>query len=42
MELPSPDPSTILVLLINGVDLDEATAGEVIAFLDHFQIGSAD
>jgi len=42
VELPSLDPSTILVLLITGVDMDEATADEVIAFLDHFQIGSAD
>ncbi|HIF41113.1 MAG TPA: hypothetical protein EYQ74_08440 [Planctomycetes bacterium] len=41
VELPSPDPDAMLVLLVSGVNIDELTAAEVIAFLDHFQIGSA-
>lgn len=41
VELPYSAPGTMLVLLVNGTDLDELTTVEVIAFLDHFQIGSS-
>jgi hypothetical protein len=41
VELPNSAPGTMLVLLVNGTDLDELTTVEVIAFLDHFQIGSS-
>ena len=41
VELPSFDPAAMLVLLVNGEDIDELTTAEVIAFLDNFQIGSS-
>ena len=41
VELPCLDPDTMLVLLVNGRDVDELTTAEVIAFLNHFQLGSS-
>lgn len=41
VELPNSAPGTMLVLLVNGSDLDELTTVEVIAFLDHFKIDSS-
>ena len=31
----------MLVLLVNGGDIDQLTTAEVIAFLNHFQIGAS-
>ena len=41
VELPSPDPAAMFVLLVNGGDIDQLTTAEVIAFLNHFQIGAS-
>jgi hypothetical protein len=41
VELPGLDPDIMLVLLVNGRDVDELTTAEVIAFLNHFQLGSS-